>query len=168
VKIFKTSRSGQQLLLRFENPGDLVGHISLLANWPYADNAEAMEESVVSMVDEETFRRFLTKHPLAAIAILSEVAKDSRRGEARARDIAFKPARARLAGTLTRHIPNPPPKNPTVSNLKRKDIAEMSGLTIETTVRLLKDFEIKGYIRRNGKDIALINIEKLRSLAGQD
>ena len=168
VKIYKSSRGGQQLLLRFESPGDLVGHISLLANWPYADNAEAMEESVVSMVDEETFRRFLLKHSQAAYSLLREVSKDVRRGEARARDIAFKPARARLAGTLVRHIPSPTPKNPVVSALKRKDLAEMSGLTIETTVRLLKDFETKGYIRREGKEIALINFEKLRSLAGQD
>lgn len=168
VKIYKASRTGQQLLLRFEHPGDLLGHISMFAGWPYADNAESVTESVVSMVDEETVRRFLDHHPQAAIAILHEMAKDVRRGEARARDIAFKPARSRLAGTLVRHIPNPPPKNPVVSALKRKDIAEMSGLTIETTVRLLKDFETKGYIRRDGKDIAVIDLEKLRSLAGQD
>jgi CRP-like cAMP-binding protein len=167
VKIFKGSRSGQQLLLRFESPGDLVGHISLLANWPYADSAEAMEESIISMVDEAIFRKFLLQHPAASLAILVEVAKDVRRGEARARDIAFKPARSRLAGTLLRHLP-PPPQKAVVSSLKRKDLAEMSGLTVETTVRLLKDFENKGYVSRSGRDIAIIDFEKLKSLAGQD
>ncbi|MFA6093397.1 MAG: Crp/Fnr family transcriptional regulator [Elusimicrobiota bacterium] len=170
VKIFKTSRTGQQLLLRFEQPGDLVGHVSLFAGWNYADNVEAVGEAVVSLIDEETFRKFLLRHPQAAFALLCELSKDVRRGEARARDIAFKPARARLAGTLVRQVKDlvSGRKAPVISCLKRKDIAELSGLTIETTVRLLKDFEGKGYIRRQAKDITITDLERLRSLAGQD
>ena len=167
VKIYKASRTGQQLLMRFESHGDLVGHISLLSGWNYAGSAEAQEESVVSMVEEEEFRGFLLKHPDSALALLREVSKDVRRGEARARDIAFKPARGRLAGTLLRMAGDLAKKNLMVKAIKRKELAEMSGLTIETTVRLLKDFETKGLVQRKGKDIAILDSEKLKSLGCQ-
>jgi len=168
VKINKSSRTGQQLLMRIESPGDLVGHISTLAEWPYAGSAEAMEESVVSMVDQDSLKKFLSKHPKAAMALLREVSRDVRRGEAKARDIAFKPARGRLAGTLVRMMTPAANKKvkPQVSNLKRKELAEMAGLTIETTVRLLKDFEGSNLIKRKGKDIALLDLEKLRAISG--
>lgn len=169
VKIYRSSRSGQGLLMRLESPGDLVGHISVLSGWPYASSAESMGESVVSMIPEAALRKFLLDHPASALALLREVARDVRRSSARAQDIAFKPARARLAGTLVRMVCPESEKSskPMVTPLKRKEIAEMSGLTIETTVRLLKDFETCGWVVRKGKDIFLSDIEKLRAISGQ-
>jgi len=168
VKIYKSSRTGQQLLTRIESPGDLLGHISLLSAWPYAGSAEAMQESVISMIDKSELEKFLLKHPHGALALLRELSKDVRRGEAKARDIAFKPARSRLAGTLVRMMTPATGKRsrPVVESLKRKELAEMAGLTIETTVRLLKDFETRGLVQRNGKDILITDIEKLRTLSG--
>src|SRR5579859_5814233 len=64
VKIYKSSRTGQQLTTRLESPGDLVGHISLLAKeGAYTGTCEALEQSVISMVDEPTFVQFLSKYP---------------------------------------------------------------------------------------------------------
>lgn len=171
IKIYKSSRTGQQLLTRIESPGDLLGHISTLAGWPYAGSAEAMKESVISMIEQNELENFLLKHTKASLALLKEVSRDVRRGEAKARDIAFKPARSRLAGTLVRMIDAVPAgktsRRPTVTAIKRKELAEMAGLTIETTVRLLKDFETRSLILRKSKDILITDLEKLRSIAEQ-
>ena len=170
VKIYKSSRTGQQLLMRIEKGGDLLGHISALAEWPYAGSAETLEEAVLSMIPESALRKFLVAHPSSAMVLLREVARDVRRGEAIARDIAFKPARSRLAGTLTRMMVSAPGKEGgphRITSLKRKEIAEMAGLTIETTVRLLKDFEGRGWIERKEKEIVITAPEKLRTVSGQ-
>lgn len=164
VKIYKSSRTGHQLITRVESPGDLVGHITLLAkDGPYTGTAEALEPSVVSMVDEKTFKDFLARFPGASLALLREVARDVRRGENKARDIAFKPARARLADILTRMM-KPAKPVPVVAGLKRRDLAEMAGLTIETTVRLLKDLEERGILRKREKDLVILNEEGLRDM----
>ena len=164
AKIFKSSRTGQQLVTRIEKPGDLLGHRSMLAGENYSGSAEAMQESIVSMVDSGAFTQFLLKHPKAALALLHELCKDVRRGEDKARDIAFKPARSRL-GSVLLNVMQPNGKSPVVAGLKRKDLAEMAGLTIETTVRLLKDFEGRGFIQRRDKDIVIRDEPKLRALS---
>lgn len=165
VKIYKSSRTGQQLTTRVEQGGDLLGQITLLAKeGPYTGTAEALEPSVISMVEEKTFLVFLGKYPQASLALLREMAKDVRRGENKARDIAFKPARGRLADVLLRMMKAGRP-HPTVAGLKRRDLAEMAGLTIETAVRLLKDFEERGLLRKKAKDLVIINEAQLRSLA---
>jgi CRP/FNR family transcriptional regulator, polysaccharide utilization system transcription regulator len=165
VKIYKSSRTGQQLTTRVESPGDLLGHISMLAQGPYTGTGEALDESVVSMIDERTFLNFLVKYPYSSLALLRALAHDVRRGENKARDIAFKPARGRLAETLLRMTRAAKP-HPLVAGLKRKDLAEMSGLTIETTVRLLNDFEQRGLIKKKDKDLAILNEAQLKALAG--
>ena len=54
VKISKASRGGRELIARVEHPGDLLGHITLLADeGPYRASAVAMEPCVVSMIDEK-------------------------------------------------------------------------------------------------------------------
>jgi len=166
VKIYKSSRTGQQLITRVESPGDLLGHISLLAKeGPYTGTAEALEPAVVSMVEEKKFTDFLSEYPQAALALMREMARDVRRGENKARDIAFKPARGRLADTLVRMM-KPAKPHPMVAGLKRRDLAEMAGLTIETTVRLLKDFEEREVLRKKDKDLLIVSEERLRALAG--
>ncbi len=165
VKVYKSSRTGQQLTTRIEAPGDLLGHITLLAQGAYSGSAEALEGATVSMVDERTFLNFLIKFPYSALALLRALSHDVRRGEDQARDIAFKPARGRLADTISRMM-SPGKPHPRVTGIKRKDLAEMAGLTIETTVRLLKDFEKRGILRKSGKDLVICNRERLSSLAG--
>ncbi len=166
VKIYKSSRTGQQLITRIESGGDLLGPITLLASeGPYTGTGEALEPSVVSMVDSRTFFDFLTKFPHASQALLRELARDVRRGENKARDIAFKPARNRLADTLLRMM-KPAKPRPVVSGIKRRDLAEMAGLTIETAVRLLKDFEERRVIQKKEKDLVILDEPELRGLAG--
>lgn len=166
VKVYKSSRTGQQLTTRIESPGDLLGHVTMLAEeGPYTGTGEALEPSVVSMVETRTLQNFLVQYPQAALALLKELARDVRRGENKARDIAFKPARGRLADALLRMMV---PKKPhaIVAGIKRRDLAEMAGLTIETTVRLLKDFEEREVLKKKDKDLLILSEERLRALSG--
>ncbi len=166
VKIYKSSRTGQQLTTRVESPGDLLGHVTMLADdGPYTGTGEALEPSVVSMIDKSTLYNFLSKYPHASHALMKELAKDVRRGENKARDIAFKPARGRLADTLIRMMVGGKPY-PVVAGIKRRDLAEMAGLTIETTVRLLKDFEKRQVLRKKDKDLLILSTDHLHALAG--
>ena len=42
----------------------------------------------------------------------------------------------------------------------------MAGLTIETAVRLLKDFEERALIQKKEKDLVILDEAELRGLAG--
>ena len=149
-----------------EHPGDLLGHITLLAHdGPYRASAEAMETSTVSLVDEQSFTQFLAMYPNASLALLRALAHDVRMSDNKARDVAFKPARSRLADTLLR-MKRPAKTHPIIAGIKRKDLAEMAGLSTETAVRLIKDFEERGLLQKKDKDLLIINEEQLSNLAG--
>jgi len=49
--------------------------------------------------------------------------------------------------------------------LSRKDIAEFSGISTESTVKLLKSFEKDGLIILNEKDISILNTNALLEIS---
>lgn len=165
TKTFKTSRNGQQLITRIQGPGQLVGYRSMLAGENYSGSSEAMTESVVSFIDQEAFYGFMKSHPTAALSLMKKLAQDVREGEEKARDIAHKPAKARVSGALLRMMHMNGHSKPVVTGVQRKELAEMSGLTLETTVRVLKDLEVRGIIRREDKVIVILDAEKVKQIS---
>jgi len=165
AKTYKTSRSGQQMITRIMGPGQLLGYRSLLAGEHYTGSSEAMQDSLVSFIDQASFDRFLESHPKAAIALLKKLAIDVRESQDKAMDIVHKPAKARVSDALLRMMHMNGHKQPIVSGVKRKEIAEMAGLTVETTVRVLADLESRGLIRREEKTIVILDQEKIKQLS---
>lgn len=165
AKVFRTSRNGQQMITRMLGPGQLMGYRSLLAGESYSGSSEAMQDSVVSFIDQAAFDRFLQTNPKAAISMLKKLAQDVRESQDKAMDIVHKPAKARVSDALLRMMHMNGHKTPVVTGVKRKEIAEMSGLTIETTVRVLADLESRGFIKREEKAIVILDPEKVKHLS---
>lgn len=161
IKICKTSRGGQQIITRIEKGGDLVGHITLLAGGNYDSTAESMGNARVCLVDQVTFLKFLEAHPKASIALMQALARDVVDGDARASDIAYKSAKNRMADVLLKSVNASYKRLPVVDGIKRRELAEMAGLTVETAVRILAEFERKKLIRRKGKAIVILDQKKL-------
>lgn len=164
VKLCKTSPSGQQLISRIEQAGDLLGHITLFAGGNFQYSGEAMGETLVSFIDYSLFiEHFIKKHPEAAIAIMQALARDVVAGDSKASDIAYKPARSRMADVILRSAIQSG-KKLVVKDVKRRELAEIAGLTVETAVRILAELERKKIIKRQGKEILIIKKPKLEEI----
>jgi len=169
VKICKTSPSGQQLISRIEEAGDLVGHISLFAGGNVEASGEVMGKALVSLIDNYQFIEFLKQHPNASIALMQALARDVRAGDSKARDIAYKSAKSRMADVLMKAVAkSAKPAKGVVTGVKRRELAEMAGLTVETAVRILAEFEKKKIIKRDGKEIIIVSKDNLAKIASSD
>ena len=49
--------------------------------------------------------------------------------------------------------------------LSRKDLAELSGMSSETVIRMLKEFNDEGLIRLDGKSIEVIDYERIKQIS---
>jgi CRP/FNR family transcriptional regulator, polysaccharide utilization system transcription regulator len=168
AKIYKSTRTGQQLITRIVKPASLMGYRTVLAEQNYSGTAMSMQDSVVSLIETDRFNQFLEFHPNATHALLKKLARDLGTSENQTRDIAYKSAKARLSDVLLKLMkPSTTAKGkPMVEGIKRKEIAEMAGLTIETTVRLLNDFEKQGIVKRGERTVEILDEEKIRQIAG--
>lgn len=48
--------------------------------------------------------------------------------------------------------------------LTRKNIADFAGITVESTVKFLKEFEAEGMLELSGKQVNILDIEKLTNI----
>jgi CRP-like cAMP-binding protein len=75
-------------------------------------------------------------------------------------------AESRIAGVLLSLVEQEGGKTPFTINLRRQDIAEMAGLTLETTIRIVRKLHAKGVIGIERSKIVVEATEMLRKLAG--
>jgi CRP-like cAMP-binding protein len=171
VKVYKTDQRGHQLITRIANPGGLLGYRALLAREPYSGSTEAFEESTISYIGEEVFLKYTSRSPALANRLLTQLSKDVRNAEDRARDLAMKSSRERLAQILLmlKTAYGRPEKQGTLIEVPftRLDLAELAGLAQETAIRLLGELEEKKIIALKGRTIAVLDEKALQRYSTQ-
>lgn len=170
VKIFKIGSEGEQQIVRLARPGDLLGYRALLSEENYNATAETLEASTVCFYRKDSFRKIY--HPSSPLIphFVEHLCNDLRFAEDRILDFIQKPARERVAATLVLLMEayGRPMKNGEIlidAQLSRKEIAELSGVVLETAVRLLGDLKEKGLVGFEGKKISIHDKFKLLEIS---
>lgn len=165
VKVFKTTASGRLLTTRIASSGELLGYRAFFANEPYSANAETLENTTVRFFDRELVRKTILGEPLILEELLRKLCLELRYSENREADLLYKPARERLTHLLLRlgklYATGPADKNAIV-RLTRDEMADMLGMTPETTIRILKELQNNGIVRSEGYGQIQVNLGSLQ------
>ncbi|WP_197319446.1 Crp/Fnr family transcriptional regulator [Saccharomonospora sp. NB11] len=70
VKVTVSAEAGEELLLGFRGPGELLGEMSALRGCPRSATVTAHAPSSVTEIPEKVFRQFLLEHPNALLRML--------------------------------------------------------------------------------------------------
>lgn len=168
VKIFTTDSRGQQLITWIRHPGEIFGHIALFSQCEYRCSGKAMGNTVLSLIDAKTLHEFLDLFPRTYPLLLRTIATELRIVQHKLKDTAYQPAKSKVASTLIRAISykSKGTTAPAIHGLKRTEIAEITGLALETVVRALAELEKKQVIKRETKAIKILDYPALMKLAG--
>ncbi|MCI0406310.1 MAG: Crp/Fnr family transcriptional regulator [candidate division Zixibacteria bacterium] len=172
LKLYKTGRRREQLVIRLLGPGDVTGYRALLAGEPYAATAEAVEPSTVCAISKETFLGLLRESPERSLGLLSKMAREMRISEEQMVAMAQESVRQRTArlllflhggrvGKIEKYKPGEPVEVP----LLHKEMAEMIGTTPETFSRTLHALARRGIIRLTRAKIFIENPAALETIS---
>jgi CRP/FNR family transcriptional regulator len=121
-------------------------------------------------LDRTTFLSFLKEHGELAVKLVQVLSKEMTAVLNVADQFAFTPARERLARLLLelsdRFGKNEDAGIRMTLKLKREDLAQMAAVTVETVVRLLHDFQNDQLITVHGRELIIINADRLMKIAG--
>ncbi len=168
VKILKQSEDGKEVILDIAVPGDLFGAVAIFDGKPYAETAQALEDSVVLSLDRADFFTFLRKNPDVALEIITELGAMVRNYQDTIRALASE----RVEWRIARIILNLARKSGVSASesiaidipVTRKDIAEMAGTTVETAIRVISNFKKLGICEAQRKRIVIIDRKRLESM----
>jgi CRP/FNR family transcriptional regulator len=167
AKIFSTDAKGQQMITWIRHPGETFGHIALFSEKDYFCDSETMGEAVISFIDKNTLEKFLSSHPETYKVLLRKIASEMRLLQLKLKDTAYKSAHSKVARALLNAITfkSRDTSHPAIYGLKRTEIAEITGLALETVVRTLAELEKRKIIKREVKSIKILDQATLTHVA---
>jgi CRP/FNR family transcriptional regulator len=132
-------------------------------NFPYS--AMAYVDSLIRQIDIHAFRKLMEQNNEFVKEIINILSANSIQIYGRFFCLTYKQAFGRLADILLclsdRIFKNTEFKLP----LSRKELAELSGMSSETVIRMLKEFHEEGLIRMEGKSIEVIDYDRLKQIS---
>lgn len=168
AKVFSTDTRGSQMITWIRHPGEIFGHIALFSQNEYLCNGRTMGPTTLSFIDAKTMNEFLNAYPGTYPLLLRRISNELRAMQLKLKDTAYKPAKSKVALALINAI-SYRSKNtsaPAIHGLKRTEIAEITGLALETVVRALAELEKKKVIKREAKAIKILDYSSLIKLSG--
>jgi len=154
------------LVLKILPEKNLIGLASV------SDDFNTFEYSVMAYVDSEIrqieislFRQLLSQNPVFAKEVIDILSANSVQIYGRFFCLTHKHSYGRLADILLCLSDRVFKSDAFELPLSRKDLAELSGLSSENVIRLLKTLKEDGLIEMNGKNFRLLDHDRLRQIS---
>lgn len=166
VKLSKCGSYGKDQILRFIKEGDLVGYRSLLCGEDFQASAEAMTEVQAYFIPSDVFVKLLEEDSRISYAMLQKIAYELGESANTVTFLAQKTVRERLAEILLllEQKLGTNAEGFIKISLTREEIANLIGTATESAIRLISEFKSDKLIEVEGRNIKILNHEKLRKL----
>ena len=166
VKVTVMSEDGREVILSILKDGDFFGEMSLLDGKPRSASVIATEKTELIMLRRVDFLSRLERHPQMASQMLSTLASRLRKTNRQVESLALLNVYGRIAGTLLQLADDQGVKEDRGIVIPdrpvHQELANMAGTTREPVSRVLNDLERRGYIQRDGREILILNSDRLR------
>jgi len=154
------------LVLKILPEKNLIGLASV------SDDVKTFEYSVMAYVDSEIrqidieiFKQLLKQNPVFAKEVIDIQSANSIQIYGRFFCLTHKQSYGRLADIILCLSERVFKKDEFELPLSRKDLAELSGLSSETVIRMLKVFKEEGLLHLDGKTLKVLDVERMRKIS---
>ena len=167
VKVHKKWGEEKELIIRFAQKGDILGHRGLgqqVGNYPIS--ATALEPVQVCYIDLDFLQSTLKINYEFIYQLLLFFADELQESERKMRNLAHMQVKGRIAQALItlRDKFGITADGLVDVSLSRQDLASFAGTTYETVFRIINELTDDQLIRTEGKYIAILDTDKLSDL----
>jgi CRP/FNR family transcriptional regulator len=165
AKVYIEGYSGRNLLLNFAGSFTLLGGPGL-----YTDNRNhytitALEETMVCFIDVNNFKRVMEMNPRFSSTFISYLNQKTISSFEKMISLTQKQMHGRMADALLILSQNIYKKTNFEIPLSRQDLADMTAMSKDSAIRVLKEFEKDGIASFQGRRVKINQIEALRELS---
>ena len=169
VRIVRHSRTGKDVVLELLGPGEIFGGVAVIERRPYPAAAQATEPSVVVKIPAEVAVGLAERHPTVVREMALLIGRRLRAAHDSVKSLSVEPVEARLAATLLRLADREGVRTKSgvelPFHLTRQSLADMSGTTVETAIRVVSRWLRDGLVEDRGGRLVVRDRDALRELA---
>lgn len=149
VKMNNYTEDGKEFIQNIFRADQSFGEPPLFVDEPYPANAIAISAAVVIQIAKSAFYQLLNQHPEAAFAVCKSLARRLYYKSIMAPEISSQDPEKRLM-TLLDYLKNHQLQDshePYLIPMTRQQLADLTGLRVETVIRTIKQLEKKGSVQ---------------------
>jgi len=169
VKVVKMIPSGKEVILEIFGPGDPVGAVVAYEGRPYPGSGIALERTSLLLVRRAPFFALLERHPSLVRGFLLGLTQRIVELARRISEVAGGRVETRFAHLflkLADKMGKPTAQGTAIPMaLSRQDLADLTGTTIETCIRIMSRWGKDGLVRTEKDGFVLLDRAALEKLA---
>ena len=170
VKGIRSSRDGRAVTLEVLGPGDTLGIESLLDSKGSREDFVVMDGGTALRLDASWARRMMLEEPAVSIAVSAELARRLRRTQDRSVRMRLRPASALVAEWVLDFGDTLPDRSELWQRsglVTQDEVAEQIGISRETVNKALREFVLRGWVRKEGLTWAVLDRDAVERHAGR-
>jgi len=160
VRVVNSNDEGKEFVQGLYKSGDCIGLPSLICARPYPAAAIAHTDCEMYVVPGEQFFRLLSLYPEFHLRISRMLSERLLYKAMMLEEVAIEEGEHRLL-TLIHYLMRKNGASNRTLKMTKQQLADMSGLRVETVIRILKKVEEKGLINTHRGNIVCNNISTL-------
>jgi CRP-like cAMP-binding protein len=169
LKVVKVTPQGQQVLIRFVNPGDIYGIAKALRREDYPATATAIVDSITLIWPSEVWDDIMAAHPSFATNVMQTMGDRLQEAHTRVKELSTEEVEHRVAHTLLRLIAQSGRKTEDGIlidfPITQQDLAQASGTTFNSVSRVLGAWEDAGLVTVGRRKIVVRDVQGLTNVA---
>jgi CRP-like cAMP-binding protein len=166
VKMSSVTDHGQELVLNFCGPGDVLGELSFIDHQPRSSSVTAVEPVEVVVMEGDRFRGFIESSPGAAMTLIDAIAKRFREADLQRLQFGASDATGRIAARLVelaeRHGEPAGEGIAITLPITQEELGAWAASSRAGVAQALKTLRELGWIETDRKRITVLDIEQLR------
>jgi CRP-like cAMP-binding protein len=152
----------KHIIIKLLMSGDFLGLTSLFGDHTYYFSASALKETKVCSIDRDLIKDLSMKCCGFSRELSNWYCNNYNIMLTKCLNLGLRQLHGKLANTLLYLNRDEFKPLNVFSYISRKDLAELSGMSVESVVRLLTEFDKDQIIKLKGRHIEIVDLEKLK------
>ena len=170
VKCVKSSAGGKEAVLKILTPGDLFCcEAAVFDGRPHPGCALTMGPTTVVKIRKQAYFKLLKESPEAALEIIKYLGNRLNEAQETSKTFALERADQRIASLLAKLAERMGKETPNGLlldiQLTRQDLADMAGLALETTIRMISKLTSRGLLSKSRRCLVIKDLKGLKTFA---
>ena len=161
IKLSIEGPNNKSFILRIVKPTEFIGLSSLFGENIYHYSAKTLKDTTICMIEKDSIAKLARENGIFASEIIKWHCHIETHHYKKFQSLTYKQLHGRLADTLLYLSKEDFGMENIFQYLTRKDLAELSAMSTEGAVRILSEFDKDGIIELKGKNIEILDMEKL-------
>lgn len=168
VKTYRMNDDGKEYVTGLHKPGDFFGYMALLEDCNYTETAEVMEDAELFKIPKHDFLLLIEKNKDVAHKFVKILSANVIQKEGELLKLAYNSIKRRVADALLllqkRYQKENSDETEFTIAVSRDNLASIVGTATESVIRTLSEFKADKLIDIKGRQISILEPEKLAKL----